>query len=77
MRSEFEKLPEIAKNLDVLIWFGDDNIYHSAFINLQDIVCFINGAWYAYQEQQKKIDKALELLEYNEYADSSDQAISA
>ena len=56
MREQFEKLPEIATSLSQHIYFGDDGLYHSDLINFQKLVCWINGAWFAYQEQQKKID---------------------
>lgn len=56
MNKDFEKLPEIAKILKdlhhTIIWFGADGLYHTSF-NLTDEVCFLNGALYAYQEQQK------------------------
>ena len=57
MRAQFEKMPEIATSLSQHIYFGDDNLYHSDLINFQKLVCWINGAWFAYQEQQKKIDE--------------------
>ncbi|QMP81471.1 hypothetical protein [Escherichia phage vB_EcoM_APEC] len=56
MREQFEKLPEIANSLSQHIYFGDDNLYHSDLINFQKLVCWINGAWYAFQEQQKVIN---------------------
>ena len=62
MRAQFEKMPEIATNLSQHIYFGDDNLYHSDLINFQKLVCWINGAWFAYQEQQKKIDAHNEKL---------------
>ncbi len=61
MRNEFEKLPEVARLVacdeikwcEVYNWYRTDNtdansIYH---------VAWLNGAWYAFQEQQKKIDE--------------------
>lgn len=62
MREQFEKLLEIATSLSQHIYFGDDNLYHSDLINFQKLVCWINGAWFAYQEQQKKIDAHNEKL---------------
>lgn len=50
MREQFEKLPEIATSLSQHIYFGDDNLYHSDLTNFQRLVCWLNGAWYAYQE---------------------------
>lgn len=59
-REEFEKLPEVARMVacdeikwcDTYHWYRTDNtdansIYH---------VAWLNGAWYAFQEQQKKLD---------------------
>lgn len=71
MRSEFERLEEIARMVacddvkwcDVYNWYRTDNtdansIYH---------ISWLNGAWYAFQEKQKEIDaknkKILYLLE--------------
>jgi len=62
IREEFEKLPEIATSLSQHIYFGDDNLYHSDLINFQKLVCWINGAWYAFQEQQKKIDEIVSIV---------------
>ena len=67
MREQFEKLPEIADSLSEHIYFGSDNLYHSALINFQGLVNWLNGAWYAFQEQQKKIDGALKELELLNY----------
>ena len=63
MREQFEKLPEIAALLSQHIYFGDDNLYHSDLINFQMLVCWFNGAWYSFQEQQKKIDKVFHYLD--------------
>lgn len=67
IRSEFEKLEEIARIItcddvkwcDVYHWYRTDNtdansIYHLAWLN---------GAWYAFQEQQAKIDSIKNSLE--------------
>lgn len=59
LRKEFEALPEIADSLSEHIWFGDDNKYHTAIIGFEKLVSWLNGAWFAFQEQQKKIDAAL------------------
>ena len=58
IREEFEKLPEIRKIMN------ENGIYfmnHSGWYEARDFKYFeyeqyINGAWYAFQEQQKKID---------------------
>lgn len=61
MRGQFEKLPEVYKKLKELhptiVWFSDqENKYASSFEGFQGMVIWLNGAWYAYQEQQKKIN---------------------
>lgn len=60
MREEFEKLPEIANILQSEYWdFIDDDylIYHD-----NELCLYVQGAWYAYQEQQKKIEQLLEII---------------
>ena len=57
MREQFEKLPEIRKIMN------ENGIYfmnHSGWYEARDFKDFeyeqyINGAWYAFQEQQEKI----------------------
>ena len=64
MREQFEKLPEIRKIMN------ENGIYfmnHSGWYEARDFKDFeyeqyINGAWYAFQEQQKKIDEVLNLV---------------
>lgn len=56
MREQFEKLPEIAERLHTVAYNEDLNQYHAAMINSGLSVKYIQGAWYAFQEQQKKID---------------------
>ena len=58
-REEFEKLPEIAMVLEEnpdIRFEGDNYIYHGLDEATALATMFIFGAWYAYQEQQKKID---------------------
>ena len=66
-REEFEKLPEIAeifKGLHpTIIWFCDkSNKYATSFSGFDDRVMWLNGAWYAFQEQQKKIDEIVSIV---------------
>ena len=61
-REEFEKLPEIAERLHTVFYNEDLNQYHAAMINSGLSVKYIQGAWYAFQEQQKKIIEVLKLL---------------
>ena len=56
-REEFEKLPEIAERLHTVFYNEDLNQYHAAMINSGLSVKYIHGAWYAFQEQQKKLDR--------------------
>lgn len=69
MREQFEKLPEIAKILQSEHWdFIDDDylIYHD-----NELCLYVQGAWYAFQEQQKKISVKDELKElYRKEVDS-------
>lgn len=79
MREQFEKLPEIRKIMN------ENGIYfmnHSGWYEARDFKDFeyeqyINGAWYAFQEQQKKIDGALKELGLLNYyrTGNSDNAI--
>ena len=79
MREQFEKLPEIRKIMN------ENGIYfmnHSGWYEARDFKDFeheqyINGAWYAFQEQQQKIDGALKELELLNYyrTGNSDNAI--
>ena len=60
MREEFEKLPEIAELLIEAQFDEQTGEYVSYWSHNSG---YLNGAWYAYQEQQKKIDKAIEYLD--------------
>ena len=67
MRGQFEKLPEIHKKLKdlhpTIVWFSDqENEYASSFEGFQNMVIWLNGAWYSYQELQKSIDAHNEKL---------------
>lgn len=59
MREEFEKLPDISEivNNNDAKWCDDRKRYFGYDAD------FVNGAWYAYQEQQKKISVKDELKE--------------
>ena len=61
MREQFENMPEVHKKLKdlhpTIVWFSDqENEYTSSFDGFQNMVIWLNGAWYSYQEQQKKLD---------------------
>ena len=63
MREEFEKLPEIMEYLRDVEWSELTQRYIAKRVNHYYAATFINGAYYAYQEQQKKINKAIEYLD--------------
>ena len=67
MKSEFEKLPEVKDSLsENIVFIG--NKYTAANDGFYDLVNWLNGAWYAYQHQQSKVDelqKRVEDLELN------------
>ena len=61
MREQFENMPEVRKKLKdlhpTIVWFSEqESKYASSFEGFQNMVIWLNGAWYIYQEQQKKID---------------------
>ena len=60
MREEFEKLPKVAEVIKKYDGYRIGNkysTYDTAY------TAWLNGAWYAFQEQQKKIDGALKILD--------------
>lgn len=61
MREEFEKLPEIAEIIvrEKAVFIGDGYRIRGN----DQAESYLDGAWYAFQEQQKKIDEALKILE--------------
>lgn len=64
MREEFEQLPYILDLMQYVTCF-DGVMYIS---DNQYTADYLNGAWYAYQEQQKKIDGALDLACKHQYS---------
>ena len=69
IRKEFEKLPEIANLISESdAYFADESIYFCD----NDFACgYLNGAWYVFQEQQKKIDAIKSKL--SDIYDASDE----
>ena len=58
LRKQFEALPEITETIKNGIYYGEkSNSYWSAVGASYVSLARINGAWYAFQEQQKKIDE--------------------
>ena len=67
MREQFEKLPEIAEILNKNgsgYYKEHTNDYHHCNLYFDK---FLNGAWYAFQEQQKKIDAVLQYLDTGDH----------
>ena len=66
-REEFEKSEHIKERL--AICYFDTNIGCYLSIQLCDYASasYLNGAWYAFQEQQKKIDDAIKYLSRGGY----------
>ncbi len=58
MREQFEKLPEIAAILNSysIKFMNHSGWYEATKFTDFSQEQFINGAWYAFQEQQKRID---------------------
>lgn len=62
MREEFESLPEIAEHLEGATWSDATQRYVAKYVNHYRSAMFLNGAWCAYQEQQKKIEQLLDII---------------
>lgn len=58
MREEFEKLPHILELMQYVVCF-DGLKYVSENQRTAD---YLNGAWYSYQEQQKRVDQLLDII---------------
>ena len=70
IREEFEKLTEIRDSLsEHIVFIG--NTYTTPSPDFYDLVNWLNGAWYAFQEQQKKIDAIKSKL--SDIYDASDE----
>lgn len=77
MREKFEGLPEIKTILIMFYFSQEDNKYKATQHWYLNKVDFINGAWYAFQEQQKKIDLFNKMIlslrnEFNLWADDTE-----
>ena len=62
IREEFEKSEHLKERL-AICWY-DEKIGCYLSIQLCDYASasYLNGAWYAFQEQQKKIDEIVKLV---------------
>lgn len=60
IRDEFEKLQDVKQGLRHCHYNESTNDYHADIAHEETHewhTQFVNGAWYAFQEQQKKIDE--------------------
>lgn len=70
LRSKFEEIPEIKETLQCGIYYNADlNSYSSVTGASYISLARINGAWMAFQEQQKKIDAVLSYINHEEWSD--------
>lgn len=79
-RQKFEALPEIQERLHTVVFNEQFNNYHAAMINSGLSVCYVQGAWMAFQEQEKKVKeldlkiKRLRLIMMDYYTGSFDES---
>ena len=68
-REEFEKLPIAAKYLPYVFFNKETQSYCNKSDNAVplDFASFLNGAWYAFQEQQTKINAVLQYLDTGDH----------
>lgn len=58
MREEFEKLPAIARIIkEHDAFYCNEDEWYVCPDDDQFAEAYLGGAWYAYQEQQKKLDR--------------------
>ena len=69
IREEFERLPSIKVFLPNFEFNEEINEYvrSGSYHQPEYSLGFFNGAWYAFQEQQKKIDGAIKYLSRGGY----------
>ena len=57
LRKKFESLPEVIDSLSCHIRIGSDGLYYTSLVNFEKLTAWLNGAWFAFQEQQAKINE--------------------
>ena len=64
IREEFEKLPKIAEILkdEDAHWCDKRGMYINQRVFQDSTTGYLNGAWYAFQQQQKKIDAIVSIV---------------
>lgn len=63
LRKKFESLPEVIDSLSCHIRIGSDGLYYTSLVNFEKLTAWLNGAWYAFQEQQAKIDELQNIID--------------
>ena len=72
IREEFEKLDGIAETIkNGIYYYEKSNSYCSAVGTSYVSLARINGAWYAFQEQQKKIDAIVSIVREADLSDGN------
>ena len=66
IRKEFESLPEVIDSLSCHIRIGSDGLYYTSLVNFEKLTAWLNGAWFAFQEQQAKIDELKNIIKMQE-----------
>ena len=68
MRERFEKLPHISLVIGFLKFSEDSNDYIRIDDRIDNYALgLVNGAWYAFQEQQAKINAVLQYLDTGDH----------
>lgn len=66
-REEFEKLPEIAKRLNVATYSEDLGFYHAAALNSGHTVAYVQGAWMAWQAKSQAVPEGFVLVPHDQF----------
>lgn len=73
IREEFEKLHEVKKDIENyrLRYNKKLNAYTGLDGKIKNDAIWVNGAWYAFQEQQKKIDAIVGIVREADLSDGN------
>ena len=75
-REEFEKLPEIAKRLNVATYSEDLGFYHAAALNSGHTVAYVQGAWMAWQAKSQAVPEGFVLVKMDDLELLRDSALT-
>lgn len=62
IRKQFEDRSDIKVRLDLCLYDENLGAYRSKSSKEYATAAYLNGAWYAFQEQQKKIDEFVNII---------------